>query len=182
MDAEHKRPLAAFVVVTVASALLLGQSLSSQSPAGDDATTAAQASSRSNSSSAPSSGPDSGQAVDGVSATPGTATHTVKSIGRAPMLFARGDGGLGVAIGAVQDPAKERTDPVRTRDNPEAPSPQNPPEDTPATPPKSDPDGDGAPGRSGGHSQGPKGPQGPEGKPEPRNDGVLPTPQSHGPQ
>lgn len=181
MDAEHKRPLAAFVVVTVASALLLGQSFRSQAPS-EDSPAATQASGRSTSSSAPSSSPASGQAVDGVSATPGTATVTVKSIGRAPMLFARGDNGLGVSIGAVRDPAKQGTGPVRTRDDDGAPSPQNPPEDTPVTPPKADPDGDGAPGKSGGRSRDPNGPHGPEGNPEPRNDGVPPTPPSHGPR
>lgn len=178
MDAEHKRPLAAFVVVAVASALLLGESLRSQSvPPADDGPAASRVSGQSTSSSGPSSSPASGQVVDGI--TPAPTTPTVKSIGRAPMLMARDDDGLGVSIGAVRDPAGKQTDPVRTRDNDASPGPQGqpePPEPKPSEGPPPDSDDDGSPGNSGGHSQGPRGNHGP------RNDGVHPTPQSHGPQ
>ena len=179
MDAEHKRPLAAFVVVTVASALLLGQSLNAQSSS-DDPTTAAQVSGRSTGSTAPSGSPANGQAVDGITSTPPTAP-TVKSIGRAPMLFARGDDGLGISVGAVTDPDTKQTDPVRTRDDDDAtPDPQGqpgPPESKPSGGPiKEGEDDDGSPGNSGDHSQGPGGGHGPH------NGGVHPTPPSHGPQ
>lgn len=176
MDAEHKRPLVAFVVVSATSALLLGQSLLAQSPSDDKPPGASQVSGQSDSSSGPPSSPASGQAVDGVTSTP--ATHVVKSIGRAPMLTARDDG-LSVSIDAVKDPATKRTDPVKTRDHDGSPGPQgqpSPPEDKPATPPQSDPDGDGAPGSSGGHAQGPRGNNGNG----PRSEGVLPTPQHQG--
>jgi len=177
MDAEHKRPLAAFVVVTVASALLLGQSFRSQAPS-EDSPAVTQTSGRSTSSSAPSGSPASGHAVEGITSTP-PATRIVKSIGRTPMLLARGDGGLGISVGAVKDPAGKQTDPVRTRDDDASPGPQGqpgPPDPTPSRGPKADPDGDGSPGNSGDHSQGPRGNHGPG------NDGVLPTPPSHGPQ
>jgi hypothetical protein len=177
MDAEHKRPLAAFVVVSATSALLLGQSLVSQSPSADDRSAASQTSGRSNNSSAPSSSPASGQAVDGVTSTPNA--PTVKSIGRAPMLMARGDDGLGIAVGAVRDPSKKLTDPVPTRDKDASPGPQGQPgqpEPKPSGGPAPDTDEDGSPGNSGGHSQGPRGNSGP------RGDGVLPTPQHHGSQ
>ena len=178
MDAEHKRPLAAFVVVTVASALLLGQSLSSQSPPDDDPPAASQTSGKSTTSSPPSSSPASGQAVDGVTSTPVTG-RTVKSIGRAPMLYARGDDDLGVSVGAVKDPDSRQTDPVRTRDGDESSGPKEhpgPPDPKPSGGPTTDPDDDGSPGNSGGHSQVPTGPPGP------RDNGVLPTPHSHRPQ
>jgi hypothetical protein len=184
MDAEHQRPLAAFVVVSAASALLLGQSLLAQPapPAGDRPATS-QASGQTTSSSGPSSNPASGQAVDGVTSTP--TGHTVKSIGRAPTLMAPGDDGIGVSIGTVPDRSKKPTDPVRTRENLASPGPQahpGPHEPKPSGGPPTGPDDDGSPGSSSGHSQGPRGNQGPPGTPGPRNDGMLPTPQQHGPQ
>lgn len=184
MDAEHKRPLAAFVVVSAASALLLGQSLLAQSaPPADDRPATSQVSGQTTSSSGPSSSPASGQAVDGVTSTP--TGLTVKSIGRTPTLMARDDEGLGVSIGAVRDPATKPTDPVRTRENIASPGPQalpGPHEPKPSGKPPNGPDGDGSPGSSGGHSQGPRGNQGPPGTPGPRNDGALPDPQQHGPR
>lgn len=177
MDAEHRRPLAAFVVVTVASALLLGQSFRSQSPS-EDSPAATQTSARSTSSASASASPANGQVVEGVTPVP-TTTPIVKSIGRAPMLLARGDDGQGISVGAVKDPADKQTDPVRTRDDDTSPGPQGqpgPPEPKPSGGPPPGSGNDGSPGNSGGHAQGPRGNHGTG------HDGVLPTPPPHGPR
>lgn len=138
MDAEHKRPLAAFVVVSTASALLLGQSLSSGSGSSDTARPAASQSVPGPTSPASSSAdPASGHAVDGVTAPP---TYLpVKSIGRAPMLMARGDDGLGVSTGAIHDP--DDTEPPKTGGPASGPLGQEPseaPEPTPTDVPDDD--------------------------------------------
>ena len=134
MDAEHKRPLAAFVVVSTASALLLGQSLSAGSGSGDTARPAASQSVPGPTSPASSSAdPANGHAVDGVTASP---TYLpVKSIGRAPMLMARGDDGLGVSTGALHDPADpDDLEPPKTGGPASGPQGQEPPEATEPTP------------------------------------------------
>jgi hypothetical protein len=178
VDAEHKRPFAAFLVVSAASALLLGQSLHSQAgPGGADRPAASQASGEATRQLSPSAGPANGQAVEGITAAP--TYPPVKSIGDAPMLMAREDDDLDIALGAVHDPDGKLSSPtggVRTGDSEDAsPGPQGSgPSETPEPGPSGGPDEDGdSQGSSGGHSQGP------DGKPPrgPRNDDVLPTPQ-----
>ena len=178
MDAEHKRPFAAFLVVSAASALLLGQSLHSQTgPSGADRPAASQASGNATKRSSPSGSPANGQAVEGITAAP--KYLPVKSIGPAPMLMARGDDGLDISMGAVQDSDGKLSSPaggVQTRNSDDSsPGPQGSgPSETPEPDPSGAPDeDDDAQGNSGDHSQDPDGlpPRGP------RNDDGLPNPQ-----
>lgn len=156
MDAEHKRPLVAFVVVSATSALLLGQALASGRETGDTARPAAShASPGSTHPASPSSDPANGHAVDGVTPTP--TYPVVKSIGRAPMLLARGDGGLEVSTGAVRDP--DGTQPP-TSEGPAAGPQGQEPSETPGPTPSGEPgsgDGD-AQGNGGNGTPGPKNP------------------------
>jgi hypothetical protein len=149
MDAEHKRPLAAFVIVSATSALLLGQSLSSR-PESPDTTrqTASHATHQPSGPSSSSADPANGLAVHGVTASP---TYTpVKSIGRAPMLMARGDDGLGVSVGAVRDPhqtgAPKPAGPASESQETAPTEPTESPEPTPSGDPDEEEQGDGVPG------------------------------------
>jgi hypothetical protein len=178
MDADHKRPLAAFVVVSAATALLLGQSLHYQS--GDSAgnpPAASRASSKTTSQSSPSAAPANGQAADGITAAP--TQPAVKSIGPAPMLMARGDDGLGIATGAVTDPDGKPASPTdgasaRKEGDSQGPGSTETPVPNPSGGPQPDPDDevDDSPGNSGSP------PEGPKDKPPrgPRNDDVIPPP------
>ena len=180
MDADHKRPLAAFVVVSATTALLLGQSLHHQS--GDSAgnrPAASRASSETTNQSSPSVAPENGRAVEGVTAAP--TRPAVKSIGPAPMLMARGDDGLGIATGAVSDPDGKPATPTdgasaRDEGDSEGSGPTEPPIPNLTDGPKPDPDEDDDSQGNGGSP-----PQGPKDKPSrgPRNDDVIPPP--HGP-
>jgi hypothetical protein len=156
MDAEHKRPFAAFVVVSATSALLLGQALIGGSESGDTAQPAAsQTSGRSVTPSSPSVDPANGHAVDGV--TPSPTYLPVKSIGRAPTLMARGDDGVGVSTGAVRDP--DGTEPPETggpATGPQGQEPSGTPHPTPSGEPGTD-DGD-AQGNDDNGTTGPKSP------------------------
>lgn len=97
MDAEHKRPLAAFLVVSAATVLLLGQSVLEQvHPTADRRPTAARVAGEITSS--PSA---TGRAVDPITARP--RYWPAKQIGPAPLILARGSG-LEVSTGAVRDP------------------------------------------------------------------------------
>jgi len=146
MDAEHRRPLAAFVIVSTASALLLGQSLSSGSGSGDTARPAASRSvSGSTSPASSSADPANGHAVDGVTASP--TYPPVKSIGRAPMLTARGDDGLGVSTGAIHDP--DGAEPPKTGGPASGQQGQEPSEATEPTPTDVPDDDDGSTGDDG---------------------------------
>jgi hypothetical protein len=182
MDADHKRPLAAFVVVSATTALLLGQSLHFQS--GDSAgnpPTASRASSETTDQSSPSGALANGQAVDGITAAP--TQPAVKSIGPTPMLMARGDDdGLGIATGVVGDPDGKQaspTDGVSARDegDSQGSGPTETPVPNPSGGPKPDPDDEDDDSQGNGGSP----PQGPTDKPPrgPRNDDVIPHP--HGP-
>jgi hypothetical protein len=188
MDAEHKRPLAAFVAVSATGALLLGQSLVTQpDPSDANRSTGSQATSEPTTSSAPSGSPSNGKAVAGITAAP---TYLpVKSIGSAPKLMARDDDGLEVTVGAVRDPEgkPDLTGAVRTKDKDdqspgppdagpsETPEPEPSESPEPSRGPKPDFDDFRPPGSSGSHFPGSKDDSGPgddDGLPEPQEQGA----------
>lgn len=183
MHPEHKRPLAAFVLVTATSAVLLSQALFA-APSTPDAVRPASSGASSESTASPTGGsPANGHAVDGVTASPTDLPVVVKTIGRPPTIIAF-DEVLDVSTGAIEDPAPTAP-PKAGGTGPAGGQPSTPPEPTPTGEP--DP-GEGQPDEDQQGGRGPKvnPPSGPWHSPElppigPGGHGTPSGPASHTP-